>query len=625
MNSLVSQIRRGAVRRGDEGVALIFVLGICFVVTLLIVTLFAAVMQTQHTTRTHRNITSAQGAAEAGLSDAEYQLGQSSSSGSPNWSVLPGQWTQSTPHTETFGNNASYSTYITKEVVSGVPTGHLIIWSQGTFDHSTRTIRAVVEQSYPPALGYSMFAATGIDIHHHNSSWMSPQITTTSVHSNGYIDIDYSAEFTVDNMDAVGNITFQKGGGSDFGGSIPAAGYNWYDPLNGQCFPGGYVPGVAGSCTGTGTKNGVSYSGPASYSGNAMVAGEIHAGSVTLGSRGQVLPVAAGTQTADGGTLQASGGDITAGSANINGTNYTTAAAAASCSQCNKGASAGAGQVSGSLTVTPGYAPAAITFPSINYSTAYRPQAQAAGTAYSSASAFMTAITSNTSNFYNIGPDGTLTQWAKGQPYPGAILLSGIYDVTSGSLNLDYGTIQKGVQTATGMSGPAPVIIVQGALIVENGDLNLTTGLVVVGSDNPTNFLVAGTATTPVSVNSAKLLAGGTRAGLLAAGGQINANDYDTDSPWTASCNCYEPGKATPIYVRGLVYAAKWNGTTSIPQNQHWHNFDPKNLMVIYGAQAGADLHDCNNFSFTYDPIVQSVQGFSTGSVKVIDYQELGT
>jgi hypothetical protein len=109
------------------------------------------------------------------------------------------------------------------------------------------------------------------------------------------------------------------------------------------------------------------------------------------------------------------------------------------------------------------------------------------------------------------------------------------------------------------------------------------------------------------------------------AGGQISSNDYDTDSPWTSS-STYEPLKAAPVYIRGLVYSASYNATTgtSTPQNQHWHNFDPKNLMKIYGAQVGADLHDCNNFSFTYDPIVKNAFGFGGGSIKVLTYQELG-
>jgi hypothetical protein len=81
---------------------------------------------------------------------------------------------------------------------------------------------------------------------------------------------------------------------------------------------------------------------------------------------------------------------------------------------------------------------------------------------------------------------------------------------------------------------------------------------------------------------------------VLAVGGSIKSQDYDTDSGWTAACACYEPDKSTPIYIRGLVYSATWDSTASIstPESQHWHNYDPKNLMKIYGSQVGGTLHD---------------------------------
>jgi hypothetical protein len=112
---------------------------------------------------------------------------------------------------------------------------------------------------------------------------------------------------------------------------------------------------------------------------------------------------------------------------------------------------------------------------------------------------------------------------------------------------------------------------------------------------------------------------------VLAAGGSIDSSDYDTDSNWTSSA-LYEPLKATPTYIRGLVYSATYDASTgtATPQNQHSHNYDPKNLQKIYGAQVGGTLHDCNNFSFSYDPLIKKAFGFGGGTVKVIDYQELG-
>jgi Tfp pilus assembly protein PilX len=613
--------------RHDEGVAMLFVIAIGFVVTILAVAMLSSVLQNQRTTRLHRNVTSAQAAAEAGLDDAVYQLGQFNSSGVSNWTALSSgssAWTAASPNVQTFGANASYKTWITNETTSGgASTGNLIIWSKGTYGANTRTIRALVTQGAPPAFDFSMFASKGIDIHHH-SSYLTPQVWTTAVHSNGYINIDASSEFTVKLMSAVGALTFQKGTGSTPGGSITTAGYNWYDPLNGKCYPGGMSsPGGIAPSSGTTC--------PYSYNGEASVAGTIHAGSVTMGSRGMVLPVPSDLTLDTGQVIPAQTGDITAGSASINGTNYTAAGSPVTCAACGKGSAVAAGQVAGSLTVTPGYTPDVIPFPSIDYSTTYRPKAQAEGHYYTSPSTFLTDATTTTSNFWNVASDGTMTRWdtnatTKAQ-MPNAIVLDGTYDITGGSLSLDYGTIQKNVQTATGRTGSAPILIIRGALVVETGGLDIGTPFAMVGAGNRVDFTYPGTASTPVTIDTTKLLdSAATMPAVLATGGAIDSHDYDTDSPWS-SASSYEPSKASPVYIRGLVYSASWNATTktSTPQSQHWHNFDPKNLMKIYGAQVGAQLHDCNNFNFSYDPLIKNAFGFGGGSVKVLDYQELGS
>jgi hypothetical protein len=568
-----------------------------------------------------------------------YKLGQYTS-GVANWSSYPGSYgTQATAYALPFGGGGSAKTWITNEIVNGTATGNLIVWSQGTYTSGTRTIRAVVQQSSPPAFDYSMFASKGIDIHHHGSSWLSPLVTTTSVHSNGYINLDYSSQFTVNTMEAVGNITMQKGGGNTYGGAIPSVGYNWYDPFNGLCFPGQYAPTSPPTCAGTGTKNGVAYSGAANYSGNAMVAGTLEANSVTLGSHGQVLPVGSGVTTDSGQTLNTASGDIWAASASIGGSSYTPNSQ--NCTQCNKGAGATAGQVSGTLHLTSGYAPPVIPFPSINYSTTYRPKAQAEGTAngrtqvFSSGGNFLSTITNLTANnghsYYEvIGSDGTLTQWnSSAQGAPGAILLDGDWDITGGTLQLQFNSLKGMVNSATGTSGPAPIIIVRGSLVVETGGITLQSPLAVVGANNRLDFVKPGNATTALSIDTSKFLDQGSSVlpGVLAAGGSIDSSDYDMDGPWMTSCNCYEPTKAAPVYIRGLVYSASWNSSTgtSVPQNQHFHNGDPKNLQVLYGAQVGADLHDCNNFQFTYDPVVRKAFGFGGGAVKTVDFQDLGT
>jgi hypothetical protein len=116
--------------------------------------------------------------------------------------------------------------------------------------------------------------------------------------------------------------------------------------------------------------------------------------------------------------------------------------------------------------------------------------------------------------------------------------------------------------------------------------------------------------------------------GLLAAGGSITASDYDSDSRWD-SAGLYEGLKRNAATIRGLVYSAKWDATAlkSVPSDQHWHNYDPKNSTTIIGAQAGGTLHDCNSFVFAYDPLVQNIVGFTgnAGGAYVVNWQEVPT
>ena len=620
------RLRAHFARRSDDGVAMLFVIAVALVVTALVIAMFSAVMQTSATARTQRNITSAQAAAEAGVNDAVFNLSQYTN-GVSNW-ALHGPtgaqpWTEANafyPTNGTFGANANYKVWLTAKA----GTGNYILWSKGTYGANTRTIRAEITQGSPQAFDYSMFASKGIDIHHH-SSYLSPQVWTTSVHSNGYINIDYSSDFTVNSMEAVGNILMAKGGGSTPSGSITGP-YNWYDALANKCFPGGMSkpagtdPTSAGSCSGDPT-----------YSGNAAIYGTVHAGSITINSHGQVLPATAGTLDT-GQTINAQPGEVDAGSATIGGTTYTTQTAANGCSACNKGtvANTGAGQISGPLKIGAQLVPKTIAFPPINLATSvYHTSASTAGHLFTSSGTFLTYITDKTHGLYRqINSQGQMVPW-DGVSAPDVIYLNGDWDISGGAVTLNYGTIANMVHAATQTNGPAPIIVVQGSLIIENGSLKLNTGLVMVGTGNNLDFLRKTTGQ-PISIDTSRNNTGlldpaATMPAVLAVGGSIDSSDYDTDSNWTPSAT-YEPTKATPVYIRGLVYSASWNAQTGtvVPQNQHWHNFDPKNLQKIYGAQVGAQLHNCNNFSFSYDPLVTRAFGFGGGVVKVVDYQELG-
>lgn len=620
-------------RRRDDGVAMLFVIAIGLVVSGFMVAMLASVLQTQKTTRLHRNVTSALGAAEAGLDDMIYKLGQTT--GTPptaNWATYPTSYpSTSTALSQAFGPGASVKTWITKEIVGGSQTGRLIIWSKGTYGANTRTVRATVMQTSPPAFMYSMFASKGIDIHNHGSTYLSPLIRTTSVHSNGYIKIAYPSSFTVNSIEAVSSLTFESGGGKNYGGSVTAP-YSWYDPFNGLCFPGMYQPTSAPTCNGVGTKDGKPYSSTEyQYSQNAQIRGTLSANSVTLASHGQVLQVPANTYTDSGQLLDGGGltnGNILAAAASINGSSYTPASQ--NCTQCNQGSAATAGQVAGSLQLSSGYAPPVVPFPTMDYTySSNKAAAEGANHIFTSGGNFLSTIT-NPANGYlqNVAANGTMTTWHSGDPAPAAIFLDGDWIVNGGSLQLNFTSVKGMVNANTGTSGPAPIIVVRGSLVVPSGGISLQSPLAVVGPGNENDFIVPGSSTQPVSVNLAKFLdANAIGPGFLAAGGSIDSSDYDTDAPWTAACGCYEPTKANPVYIRGLVYSATYDPTTqtSVPQNQHFHNSDPKNLQVLYGAQVGADLHDCNNFQFTYDPIVQKAYGFGGGNVQVVDYQELGS
>lgn len=635
---------RYAVRR-DDGVAMLFVIAIGLVITAFVVAMFSTVLQSSATARIHRNVTSAEGAAEAALSDVVLKLGQNdTTTGQPNWSVLA---TACATQTSTdsrcvsssglLGGGASYRFWITNEVTGSVATGRKIIWAKGTFGANTRTVRETVMQTYPQAFDFSMFASKGIDIHHHGSSWLSPQVFTNQIHSNGYIKLDYSSDYVLDTMEAVGNITFAAGGGSDPGGSIPTGGYNWYDPLNGLCYPGGVTP--TNGFSGTQCNSMPNYTG---YSGNATVTGSVVAGSVTMRSaRGQVKALQAGGYQLDTGKVITGGnfnGGIETGSFTAsNGQTYTTASTTpvtVACPVCNAGPNGAGGTLQGQLVEAAGFAPAVIPFPSIDPSYYRTVQTQTPVYTFPTGSAFFSNITSNLAN-YKCMVNGVLSQWPSACPgkYPDAIEPpAGYYDVTGTSVSFSFSSIQSQAEAATHMTGPAPIILLRGGLIAEQAGVTLNSGLVIVGVGNEDDFINPGSSTVPVSINTDRLLDKSnptptTQPGLLMAGGSITATDYDTDSSWTSTCHCYEPTKATPVYIRGLVYSASYDASTgtSVPQNQHWHNYDPKNLMKIYGSQVGADLHDCNNFTFTYDPIVRNALGFGGGNVKVVDYQELGS
>jgi hypothetical protein len=598
-------------KRGQQGFGMIQVMGIGMIITILAGIVFTVTLNELRGTRRQRNITTAVQAAEAGVEQAVFELGRST-----NWDTYPVTYA-SGGYTATIGD-ARYTGSIATDPTN---SNNLILTMTGNYpigSADTRTLRVVVTRQSPPGLDYTMFAQKGIDIHHHGGdSYLAPEVVTPSVHSNGFIQLNNSSNFHVTKMEAVGALEFHSGGGKTPAGDIPTTGYNWQYvlPDPDRCFPGGAT--TTGTCPTT-----------PKYSGHATITGESYAGSVVVNSRGNTLPGAA-ISTATGVQLPATFGDVKTGSAKIGTTTYNTAGTytAANCSACGKGTAAQGGQLGGSLRIQPGYTPPVLPFPSIDYSTTYRARAlsQPGTHVFNGAGDFWNYITNPANGFYRIvdPTTGVMSTWSAGNTTPpGAIFLDGDWDILNGDMTIDWGQMLSKVKTSTGLTGltQPPVLVVRGSLIVEAGSLTIEGPLVVVGKGNRVDFLKPGP-----DVDLAKFLdPNALEPGVLAAGTKIDAHDYDTDKPWTAG-TAYEPLKISPVFVRGLAYAGKWDPATkkSIPGDQHWHNYDPKNLMRLFGSQVGDTLHDCNNFNFTYDPLVKKAFGVAGGTVAVVDWQEI--
>lgn len=615
MNRMVASARRH--NHDEAGWAMIQVIAIGMIMSILVGVMFLITMNELFGARKHRNVTSARQAAEAGVEQAVFEMGQTVA-GAPNWDTYAATYkTGASKYTALIGDG-KYSGHIDPDPAN---SANRIITMTGHYPanntEDARTVKVTVTRGAPPAFDFSMFADNCVTIHNHGG-YLAPEIVTTSVHSNGCIGIDHSAKFTLTKMEAVTSLKFSEGGGSTPAGAIPTTGYNWQNPLPNPdvCYPGAYT--TTTSCN------------PAlKYSGHATIVGETYANTVEMTSRGQTLPGAA-MVTETGQQLPATFGGIKAKTAKLNGVQYSTPGTytAANCAQCAKGTGATGGQIGGNLVLQANYAPATIPFPSLNYATTYRARAllQSGTHVFTSGTNFLNYVMATANGKYrNVNPTtGELTTWTPGSGTPGAIFLDGDWVLTAGSLSLSWSDILSRAKAATGittMTQP-PVIIVRGSLIAEVGSIDLEAPLIVVGKGNRVDFLKPGP-----DIDTAKFLdPGALEPGLLAGGGGLDGHDYDSDSDWDDPTK-YEPLKASPVIVRGIAYSAKWDAADKVsdPADQHWHNFDPKNRIRIYGAQVGGSLHNCNNFWFTYDPLIKKAYGFGgDGSgVKVIDWQEL--
>lgn len=684
-------------RRDEQGIAMITVILIMMVMTMLAVIITANANSQLTGVSRQRDITTARAAADAGVDRLVFVL-QQATGGTANWDTYPTSY--STAAASWWGDPSNGGWWpagrgrYRAHIDVAPDTNQRLVTVQAEYPTGSghqRTVRAVLQRQAPAALNFAMFADKGVDIHHHSSSYITPTVITTAVHSNGYIDMDYSATFRVDAVEAVTSVVLGGGGSVPVGNGTSA--YNWPYWISGsdttnpaRCYPPKQFPPKDFTSTYwqfPDASNACPSSSGYKWSPHALVVGDVRGNSVTVSDHGTVkkpsgspadfTPERSGSTCSGGATLQAGfndpitnaciperAGNVDAASVSVGGRTYTgpaTGMNTLACPTCNKGSADVGGGVGGVLNLHPqGWAPSAVPFPSLDYRTVNYPMAVAdqggspnacSGPAPASSNchvfptpnaarqSFTTwmadknnvAYTSPSANPCSAGKClvwlDSSKRYTNDPTQVAYVLLKGTYFLTAGqSLSLDLGNIRKAFLTP--VTAPAPTILIQGALIVESGTMAAKSSLTIVGETmDPFNPALpsCGAPGAPIGCVPAN-----TRPGLLAVGGSINASDYDSDSSWT-SAGSYQRIERNSTIVRGLVYSGTWSATArkSISADQHWHNYDPKNSVMIIGAQVGGKLHDCNSFSFSYDPLVANLAGFTGGGggIYVLSWSEV--
>jgi Tfp pilus assembly protein PilX len=751
-------------RQNDErGFALVAVLLVMMVMSALTAVMVQNIISSSNQTSRQLQVTNSLTAADAGVTDVINTLQQSTNwstyltnyctPGVSGYTCTGGQWSPWSA-----AGNGQYREHVdgcgvlstTRQASTGCNSAtDEVVTMQGQYPANTgavQTIQVVLRNQAggPAAFNYAMFADKGIQIHHHNDSYISPTVVTSSIHSNGFITLNYPAIYRVGSMEASGAITIADGGGSIPSGNVTSA-YNWpywitgtspatSDPNNpARCYPALQYPSLAYPSNGvsnnywavpTGSGSTWSCAGDPQWSPHASVVGNILANSVEIKNNGNVqqpecaptssvtcpqlngiqwTPQAYGTtcgptsqpgftDPVTGACIPDDNANIDAGSVKFDATGqtftgqsnatttnvYTSSAANCSgqsdpcnqssgntgglttCSGCNLGSADSGGDIGGQVNLHAStWAPPSISFPSFSFAANTLPAAEvdqgnaktstAACTAYtyhpechvfSTAANFLSWMESSTNvvvpsgSYSGTNPctnsTGYCMVWLKSDKLTftntpsqvAYVMLWGDYELLSGAGNLTLA--ENSLRSAYGTSSTAdtPTIMVAGALVDETGDISLTASLTVVGPTmdpfsplTPDSSLPQGMKTVP---------------GLLASGGggtAIQSTDYDTDSPWTSTSN-YQAIYRNQVIVRGLVYTGTYSSSTSTSTatDQHWHNADPKNAQIIVGAQIGGTLHDCSNFTFDYDPLIQNLTGFSgssSGGIYVVDWTQL--
>lgn len=669
---------------GQEGIALITVIIIVMIATIFGTAMVANLFSAQNQVARQRQITTARGAADAGVDRLVFELQQGTTweDYATTYSTSSGTW---------WGDGANGGWW---KIGKGEFRAHVdcdqfnclggdgtkrVVTVEGRYPAGStgevKTVQAVLKESAPAGLGFAMFADYGVTIHHHGSSWLSPTIATTTVHSNGGIRVDHSATFQVDFMEAVGDIELGAGGGNTPDGAIPAGGYNWAYHIPGtdsenspRCYPSKVYPFTPATVSNTDpsfstywtTPSGSTCPGNPLYSPHAQVRGDVLGATVEVTADGSTTSSVSGTTCAGtgqpgtndpvtGSCIPDRPGDIHGHTVKLGSTTYTGPASGsaidihyksgttpppcsgascfADCPKCNQGTLDQATYAGGAVYAHPtGWTPPAIDFPDLDYETIYLPMALQDQTGDNCPS---TAVApARTCHVFPTSDNKDLMTY-----------LSTSTAVTSGYATSGCTTcvfwLDANKQDTT-VKADVRYVIAKGDFYLRSGDPMLDAGTVrtkfgTPATAPPPTIMIAGSLVAPVASIDVKtnftlvgpnmdpfqprgVYPSTTVPGLLASGGNLHSSDYDTDSDWTSSGQ-YEPTKRNRVFIRGLAYSGDWDDASgqSTATGQHWHSHDPKNQATIIGAQVGGTLHNCNSFEFSYDPLIANLAGFTSG------------
>jgi hypothetical protein len=425
---------------GEDGIAMVTAVLMISIMAILAAIMVANLSSELNGVGRQRNVTTAREAADAGIDQLVFLLQQCQgvNCSIQNWnqyvtsySTLSGNWWPGGGAWNPAGKGRYRAHIDCLDPQCATSPNDRLLTVEGqypTANNTIKTLQATVRRTTLAGLSFAMLADKGIDIHHHGSSYVTPTMVSTRVHSNGYLKIDWNSAYHVDQLEAAGAIDLAASGGTIPSGGVPAGGYTWpywipgSDASNSQrCYPPKIFPAktISNADASFGTywdvPNG-SHVCPASakkYSPNAQIMGNILANSITIENHGDSVAASSGTtcngttqpgfnDTITGGCIPDRPGDIDAGKVlfKLNGKTWTGPSTGNSitthwkagttpppcslgtfcvndCALCNQGTADTPGNAGGVVNIHPStWSPGHVTYPSLDYRNVTYPVAQ---------------------------------------------------------------------------------------------------------------------------------------------------------------------------------------------------------------------------------------------------------